>query len=413
LLAENLITLIARKKISELLNFEHPKGPIFDPKERTKPILMYIHIPFCEELCPYCSFHRVTLDRTLAKRYFEALRNEIRMYGDMGFKFDGIYVGGGTPTVLIEELIETLRLAKRNFSIKEISVETNPNHLTEENLRLLEEEGVKRLSVGVQSFDDSVLKSIKRYHKYGSGREIKEKLKSLSGMFHTLNIDMIFNFPNQTMESIRNDLKVIEETGVTQVTYYPLMVSAQTRKKIEETLGVVDYRKEKIFYTLILETLSKDFSPSTAWCFSKKEGMIDEYVVTYQQYAGLGSGSIGYIDGVAYANTFNIQRYIQKIERGEIPVEGVRRYKRREMIRYDFLMNLFGLRLDLGELDKRYGVSTKVKLLPEITFFKAIGAIKNDGKKISLTKRGLYYWVIMMREFFTGVNNFRDFLRNV
>jgi coproporphyrinogen III oxidase-like Fe-S oxidoreductase len=413
LLAENLITLIARKKISELLNFEHPKGPIFDPKERTKPILMYIHIPFCEELCPYCSFHRVTLDRTLAKRYFEALRNEIRMYGDMGFKFDAIYVGGGTPTVLIEELIETLRLAKRNFSIKEISVETNPNHLTEENLRLLEEEGVKRLSVGVQSFDDSVLKSIKRYHKYGSGREIKEQLKSLTGMFHTLNIDMIFNFPNQTMESIRNDLKVIEETGVTQVTYYPLMVSAQTRKKIEETLGVVDYRKEKIFYTLILETLSKDFSPSTAWCFSKKEGMIDEYVVTYQQYAGLGSGSIGYIDGVAYANTFNIQRYIQKIERGEIPVEGVRRYKRREMIRYDFLMNLFGLRLDLGELDKRYGVSTKVKLLPEITFFKAIGAIKNDGKKISLTKRGLYYWVIMMREFFTGVNNFRDFLRNL
>lgn len=413
MLAENLITSIARKKISELLNFEHPKGPIFDPKERTKPILMYMHIPFCEELCPYCSFHRVTLDRTLAKRYFEALRNEIRMYGDMGFKFDAIYVGGGTPTVLIEELIETLRLAKRNFSIKEISVETNPNHLTEENLRLLEEEGVKRLSVGVQSFDDSVLKSIKRYHKYGSGREIKEKLKSLTGMFHTLNIDMIFNFPNQTMESIRNDLKVIEETGVTQVTYYPLMVSAQTRKKIEETLGVVDYRKEKIFYTLILETLSKDFSPSTAWCFSKKEGMIDEYVVTYQQYAGLGSGSIGYIDGVAYANTFNIQRYIQKIERGEIPVEGVRRYKRREMIRYDFLMNLFGLRLDLGELDKRYGVSTKVKLLPEITFFKAIGAIKNDGKKISLTKRGLYYWVIMMREFFTGVNNFRDFLRNL
>jgi len=413
LLAENLITSIARKKISELLNFEHPKGPIFDPKERTKPILMYMHIPFCEELCPYCSFHRVTLDRTLAKRYFEALRNEIRMYGDMGFKFDAIYVGGGTPTVLIEELIETLRLAKRNFSIKEISVETNPNHLMEENLRLLEEEGVKRLSVGVQSFDDSVLKSIKRYHKYGSGREIKEKLKSLTGMFHTLNIDMIFNFPNQTMESIRNDLKVIEETGVTQVTYYPLMVSAQTRKKIEETLGVVDYRKEKIFYTLILETLSKDFSPSTAWCFSKKEGMIDEYVVTYQQYAGLGSGSIGYIDGVAYANTFNIQRYIQKIERGEIPVEGVRRYKRREMIRYDFLMNLFGLRLDLGELDKRYGVSTKVKLLPEITFFKAIGAIKNDGKKISLTKKGLYYWVIMMREFFTGVNNFRDFLRNL
>lgn len=413
MLAENLITSIARKKISELLNFEHPKGPIFDPKERTKPILMYMHIPFCEELCPYCSFHRVTLDRTLAKRYFEALRNEIRMYGDMGFKFDAIYVGGGTPTVLIEELIETLRLAKRNFSIKEISVETNPNHLTEENLRLLEEEGVKRLSVGVQSFDDSVLKSIKRYHKYGSGREIKEKLKSLTGMFHTLNIDMIFNFPNQTMESIRNDLKVIEETGVTQVTYYPLMVSAQTRKKIEETLGVVDYRKEKIFYTLILETLSKDFSPSTAWCFSKKEGMIDEYVVTYQQYAGLGSGSIGYIDGVAYANTFNIQRYIQKIERGEIPVEGVRRYKRREMIRYDFLMNLFGLRLDLGELDKRYGVSTKVKLLPEITFFKAIGAIKNDGKKISLTKKGLYYWVIMMREFFTGVNNFRDFLRNL
>ncbi|MCX7857998.1 MAG: coproporphyrinogen III oxidase family protein [Deltaproteobacteria bacterium] len=411
MLGDFIVTHVARRKIPKLLKFEYPKGSVFHKEKKRTPILMYIHVPFCEELCPYCSFHRFPFDKDLAKRYFYALRKEIFLYRDLGFKFDGVYVGGGTPTILIDELIETLNLTKKNFQIREISVETNPNHLNEKNLKLLLEVGVKRLSIGVQSFDDAILKSVERYHKYGSGEEIKEKIMAINGMFHTVNIDMIFNFPHQTVKSIENDLNIIRTIGVNQVTFYPLMISSYTRSKLEKKLGRVDFKRERKFYEIILRELEKDFFPATAWCFSKDEGMIDEYVVNYDEYAGLGCGSIGYVDGYAYANTFNISQYILKVEDGEIPISGIRHYKLRERVRYDFLMKLFGLKLDLDELDRKYGISSRKFLFLEIMLFTALGALRIKGSKLSLTRNGLYYWVIMMREFFTAVNNFRDFLR--
>ena len=131
--------------------------------------LLYLHVPFCEELCPYCSFNRVRLEAGLAARYFEGLRAEMRAYAGLGYRFDAAYVGGGTPTVLPAELGSVLRLARELWPIRSLSVETNPNHLTPEILRLLADCGVDRLSVGVQSFDDGLLASLHRLHRYGSG----------------------------------------------------------------------------------------------------------------------------------------------------------------------------------------------------------------------------------------------------
>lgn len=406
-----LISFIARKKISSLLQFERVENHRFDEKKERGPLMLYVHIPFCEELCPYCSFHRVPFNENLCRMYYSALRKEISIYKEMGFKFSGVYFGGGTPTVLIDELSETLNLIRESFLVEEISVETNPNHLTPEKMEILRALGVKRLSVGVQSFDDSILKSVKRFHKYGSGKEILERIKAVSDKFQTLNVDMIFNFPNQTLESLRKDLDCVIESKTSQVTYYPLMVSSRTLIEIEKTLGKMDPGKEKIFYETILETLSKDFFPSTAWCFSKKDGMIDEYVVNYEEYAGLGSGSIGYVDGYAYANTFNIHQYIASVEKGRLPISGRKKYTLKQRLQYDFLMKLFGLELDLSRIKRKYGAKGLLLLLPEITFFLSIGALRKRGNLLYLTRRGLYYWVIMMREFFTGVNNFRDFLR--
>ncbi|MCS7280284.1 MAG: coproporphyrinogen III oxidase family protein [Desulfobacterota bacterium] len=413
MIREFLITKVARAKIKRLLNFDFAKKVPFGEKKHRLPILMYVHVPFCEELCPYCSFHRFPLERETAKAYFSALRKEILLYRDLGFEFEGVYIGGGTPTVLIDELLETLRLIRSSFKVKEISCETNPNHLKDEYLKLLSGEGVKRLSVGVQSFDDQILKSVKRFHKYGSGKEIIERIYATTGYFQTLNVDMIFNFPNQTLKSLENDIRILNEIPVSQITYYPLMVSSMTRKSMEANLGKLDLRKEKLFYETILKGLSKEFFPATAWCFSKTTGMIDEYVVRYDEYAGLGSGSIGYIDGFAYANTFHLRKYIDGVKKGEIPVEGIRKYTRKERMQYDFLMKLFGLRLNLAELKKKYGRASMFLILPELFFFSALGALKFDRERISLTNCGLYFWVIMMREFFTGVNNFRDFLRNL
>ena len=411
-LAEKIITYVARKKNARCLQF-FPTMSLSIPKRAGNvPTGLYIHVPFCEELCPYCSFNRVEFQPGLAKRYFDALRKEILMYRDLGYNFKALYVGGGTPTISIEELASTIRLIRKTYGIIEISVETNPNHLTKTNTSLLKDLGVDRLSVGVQTFDNDLLKSLKRHYKYGSGEEIKERLKQTQGIFHTLNVDMIFNFPTQTRAMLEKDLSTIISLGVDQVTYYPLMSSTRTQEIMSKELGgVVDYSRGREFYTVVTDALSSFYRASTAWCFSRHDAVIDEYAVNFDEYAGLGSGSIGHLGRSAYANTFDIESYIEKVNRGILPITAKRDFTLQEMLSYDFLMKLFGLSLDIDSLNAKHGVNTYHYLWQEILFFRLVRGLNKRGNRLLLTKRGRYYWFLMMREFFIGVNNFRDYCR--
>ena len=450
MLIENFIANYARKKNENYLQFKPSETIIIPRNKGNVPTLLYIHVPFCEELCPYCSFNRVRFQEDLARAYFDALRKEIVMYKDLGYDFKALYAGGGTPTILIDELEKTVLLIREMFNITEISVETNPNHLTQDNINKLREMGVNRLSVGVQTFDDGLLKTIERYHKYGSGEDIKERLSYTQGNFQTLNVDMIFNFPTQSMEILEKDLSTIIELMVDQVTYYPLMVSSFTKDIMNKKLGTVDYDRGNEFYRKITEMLSPQYKASTAWCFSRKDKIfksgatqalissevfsshseregeaqsalqaegatqapvIDEYVVNYEEYAGLGSGSIGYLGGSAYANTFDIKEYIDKINRGSLPVIAIKNFSMKERLCYDLLMKLFGLSLDTQQLTQKHGVNAYRYLWSEILFFRLTGGIEKKDSMLMLTKKGQYYWVLMMREFFIGVNNFRDFCR--
>ncbi len=408
---EDFIARFARAQNARLLRFSSDASLALPRYKVNAPLLMYVHVPFCEELCPYCSFNRVVFSEDLARDYFEALRKEILMYQELGYQFSAVYVGGGTPTVLIDELVRTLELLRERFSITEISVETNPNHLTSANLQSLKGAGVNRLSVGVQSFDEQLLKAMERYHKYGSGKEISERLQSTQGMFDTLNVDMIFNFPLQTLSILEQDLNVLTDVKADQITYYPLMVSTSTQDIVKRKLGEMDYRREKRFYHKIVEMLTPHYQASTAWCFSRQATMIDEYVVTYDEYGGLGSGSFGYLCGCVYANTFDIAEYIGRIRAGELPLAARREFSLKERLRYDFLMKLFGIQLDLEKLREKWQRAIMRYLWKEILFFRMVGGLKRKGSLLRLTPRGQYYWVIMMREFFIAVNNFRDYCR--
>jgi menaquinone C8-methyltransferase len=408
---EGFLTYIARKRNADCLQFEPSHGFTVPPKQGHVPALLYVHIPFCEELCPYCSFNRIVFREGIARAYFGALRREIVMYSDRGYDFKALYVGGGTPTVLLDELSQTIGLVKKLYGIREISVETNPNHLTKDRVDTLRSLGVNRLSVGVQTFEDDLLKLVERYRKYGCGEEIADRLASVKGVFDTLNVDMIFNFPAQTPAALERDLAKLLEIDVDQITYYPLMVSAATRDTMGKKLGWVDYGRGNSFYQKIMEALSSQYHSSTAWCFSKRDTLIDEYVVSFDEYAGLGSGSIGYLGGSAYANTFDVEEYITRVNRGEFPAIGRKVFSIKERLRYDFLMKLFGMSLDLRELKSKHQVNAIRLLLPEICFFLVVGGIKKEGHLLTLTRKGQYYWIIMMREFFISVNNFRDFCR--
>ena len=378
--------------------------------------MLYVHVPFCERLCPYCSFNRFPFDEERARTYFASLREEMRMVADLGYDFESLYVGGGTPTILIDELADTVELARSLFHIGDVSSETNPNHLVPGYLEQLSQI-VQRLSVGVQNFDDGLLKQMDRYEKYGSGAEILERIQSVSGMFKTLNVDMIFNFPSQTEEMLLHDLEMVKQSGCTQTTFYPLMASPAVEESLKRTVGKVSYDREYRYYKLIDEGLTAPdatgrapFTHGSAWTFNAAQGsMIDEYVVDYEEYPAIGSGGLSYLDGTLYVNTFSLREYQQVIASGRMSVMGASHFSELDRMRYRFMMSLFGLRLDKHRWEQDFGRSVAASLPLEYRFMKLAGAFDvDDDEQITLTPKGRYLMVAMMRQFFIGVNSVRD-----
>ena len=204
MLTERLISTGVRVLGSRCLDLSASKTDVLPDPKPGEHYMLYAHVPFCERLCPYCSFNRFPFSEGKAHKYFANLRKEMMMLRDMGYDFESMYVGGGTPTILIDELVDTINLAKENFSISDVSSETNPNHLIEEYIEKLDGV-VDRLSVGVQSFDNGLLKQMDRYDKYGSAEQILERVRNVADakVFKSLNVDMMYNFPAQTEEMLR------------------------------------------------------------------------------------------------------------------------------------------------------------------------------------------------------------------
>ena len=373
---------------------------------------LYVHVPFCERLCLYCSFNRFLFQEDRARVYFAHLRDEMRMVSKLGYDFSSLYIGGGTPTILVDELVETIDLAKELFSIEEVSSETSPNHLTEQ---VVEQLGgrVQRMSVGIQSFDDTLLKQMDRYDKYGSGEELFERLMRTRGWFHSLNVDMIFNFPSQTEASLRRDVELIRASGCNQTTFYPLMASPESAESLASAVGKIDYLREGDYHHMIGDVLCDGgaFEASSAWTYSReKGGMIDEYIVDTPEYVGIGSGAQSFLDGRLYGNTFSLSEYAEAVESGRMSVATAgRTYGWHDKMRYQFVVDLFGLRLDKRRFREQFGVSVDLGLLGEMTFMRAVGAFdRDDAECLTLTRKGRYLLVVMMREMLAMSNQHRD-----
>jgi coproporphyrinogen III oxidase-like Fe-S oxidoreductase len=411
-----LIGRLARRIFRDAMRFTAPPQAVPLPAPAPgRHYLLYLHVPYCVTLCPFCSFHRIRFEREDADSYFDCLREDIRRATAAGFRFDEVYVGGGTPTVLPDELFETLRLVRNLHPVDSVSVETNPDDLARDKVLALRDAGVDRLSVGVQSFDDTLLKEMQRYEKYGSGADIRRRLERARGSFPTLNVDMIFNFPHQDEGSIRRDLDIlVDDLGADQVSWYPLMPAEGTKQSIRRHLGDLGYAREREMYELIAERmLSAGYRRNSAWCFSRSGGMADEYIADREEYLGLGSGAFSYLGGTLYSSTFSIPRYKARIGDGESGIERYRALSDREQKRYYLLMQLFGGSLDLAATEERFDGRFRRSLLREIALFETLGAVRESDEQLVLTEYGCYVWVVLMREFFAALNNLRDEMRAV
>ena len=408
MLIEHLLRYCATRTTQHYLAFKPGLSCAPLLPDKSKKYLLYIHIPFCAHLCPYCSFVRIKFEPLLVARYFEVLKKEIKTYFSLGYQFDSIYVGGGTPTIWPEKLVEILSLAKSLWPIRQISTETNPDHLVPDILQKLKDVGVNRLSVGIQSFSNDILTSVHRSKQCGSSEDIKQRLASIKGMFDTLNVDMIFNFPNQTMEMLAEDIKALKALNVDQVTYYPLMISNFKKKEIEKECGKGHNLHERQAYDFIVDQLAGQYRCESVWCFSKQAELIDEYIVSHDEYIGVGPGSWGYIKGAVYHNTFSVQDYIQRGESDQSPITACRDFSKRDRMRYMFMLALIAGSASLSDIKNKVGNHFWLFLGGELLFLLLMGALVVRDGKLVLTRKGRYYWVILMGTLFSVVGDYRN-----
>lgn len=425
-----------------------------------KPTMLYIHIPFCHTFCPYCSFHKYLYDENLATAYFEALRAELQIIKDKGFDFGTVVVGGGTTLINESELLKTLELCKKLFGIKEISCESDPSHIEPAHLERFRGL-ITRLSCGVQSFDDEILRKIGRYEKFGSSAILQEKLAKACGILPTLSIDLIFNFPNQTKEQLLRDIAIAKSIGAQQITTYPLMRSNLTKSRIESALGGAMQDNELEFYKIICAEFS-EYKRNNAWGFSKVLGkhsegnrgekcfenrkenhegnqevqastLNDEYVSANHQYLGAGSGAFSFIGGRLFVNAFNLKDYCESVAKKRNANIAYADFTRVDILRYLFLCEIFSGRLDIGEFNASNECDLERDLRLEIAGLKTCGAIeikKDFGKEhskhnareirgnrdfkkmLQCTEFGCYVCVVLMKEFYAGMDLVRAVFRD-
>ncbi|GAA5187018.1 coproporphyrinogen III oxidase family protein [Ferrimonas gelatinilytica] len=381
---------------------------------------LYMHVPFCHTLCSFCTFHRFLFKEEKARTYFASLRQEMQMAKALGYDFEELYIGGGTTTVLVDELARTIELAKTLFpSIKQVSCESDPLHLT--SLEFTQLHGlVDRLSVGVQSFDRDILARTDRLGKFGEPAVVFEKLQRAKENFPILNVDMIFGFEGQTPDVLAQDMATLKRLDPRQITTYPLMVSDLTRRHAASKIGskaqlaneAQDIRED---YALILNSLSGQYEQLTAWSFGKSnaEGF-DEYVVNADDYLGLGSGSFSFLHDNLYVNSFSLRRYNEKIADGRMGVESSKHYSKKAVMQYRFLLQVFGGRLSKRYFEEQFGSNLYTSLPKEMAFMHGIGGVEKcsyDPDKLQATPNGLMMGLLMMKNFYTGMDNVRAQLR--
>lgn len=376
--------------------------------------LLYAHIPFCKTLCSYCTFHRFLFKEHKAREYFINLRKEMDYVKALGYDFTSMYIGGGTTTILEDELIRTIEHARTLFpGIKEVSCETDPLQIATPTFRNLKGL-VDRMSIGVQSFNDDILKMTERYDKFGSGALIYERLQEALELFPTTNVDMIFGFRGQNLEMLQRDMDLLVELNPRQITTYPLMVTSQTRKSVKQTIAAKGIELADQ-YAVIMNTLGNHYRQLTSWTFGRThdEGF-DEYVVDHDEYLGVGSGAFSFLGSSLYVNTFSLRRYNERIKAGMTGVERRRNFDKHAVLQYRLLLGLFSARLSHKYFREVHGVDLDKALFKEMLGLRIAGAIKDnpeDPDNLIVTDAGKFLGLVMMKAFYSGMDNVRAELR--
>ena len=281
-----------------------------------KKIGVYIHIPFCKQRCYYCDFISFAKLERLQKEYFKILKEEIGKFFDNNqYEISTIYIGGGTPSFVdakfIKEVLE--QIPNRNIA-EEITIEINPGTASFEKLKLYKEIGINRLSIGLQSTQDRLLKQIGRIHNFEDFLNTYNIAKEVG--FDNINVDLMIGLPKQSIQDIKQSLQIVTDLKPKHISVYSLIVEENTKlaKMVEnKELKLPDEELERNMYWYVKDFLElKEYKHYEISNFAKKgyESKHNLNCWNQEEYIGFGLAAHSYIDNVRFSNTDDFTQYI-------------------------------------------------------------------------------------------------------
>ena len=363
---------------------------------QTKPTSAYVHIPFCTQICYYCDFSKVFIKNQPVDSYLEHLIEEYDSYDIK--KLRTLYIGGGTPTALsapqlaflLEKLTDKLDLSY----LEELTIEANPGDLDQEKIAVLKDSPVNRVSLGVQTFNDRMLKQIGRSH---LEKDIYENIANLKKAgFDNISIDLIYALPKQTMEDVKINVAKAIALDIPHMSLYSLILENHTVFMNRMRRGKLPLPKEdleaEMFDYIIAELEKAGFEHYEISNFSKP-GFESRHNLMYwdnAEYYGIGAGASGYVDGVRYKNHGPIRHYLQAVEAGNARVQEEVLTLKEKMEEEMFL----GLRKKSGvskkHFEEKFGLSFEDQYGAVVSELTEQGLLVPDKDIVRMTKQGLF-----------------------
>jgi len=369
------------------------------PLERTS---VYLHVPFCRNCCPYCPYTKVAYNEALVEPYTQAALAEVDWWADRvgPAEITSVYIGGGTPTLALSSVSQILQRIRDRFHLSgDICIETNPADVGDETIQRLQDAGVALISLGVQSFQRKNLAMIGRHYE----PIVAEHALSLlaASDFSSINADIMFALPGQTVEEVTTDLSRAAQLGADQITTYPLFTFPYT--SVGEYLRLKTVRmpglhlRRSHYLGISQWCASHDFERVSVWGF--KRGAVPRYSsVTRDGYIGFGPGAGSHLPDGFVLNTFDLSTWIEAAQKGKTTI-ALRMPFAGEMSGWWWLYwRFYDTRIRLREVDLALGKDAS-KARRWLQVIEQAGlAVQRDGV-LELTDPGAF-WLHLAQNYF-------------
>ncbi|MGM0212555.1 radical SAM family heme chaperone HemW [Enterococcus sp. AZ109] len=366
----------------------------------TEDISAYIHIPFCEHICYYCDFNKVFIEGQPVDEYIEALLKEAQLLqtSHPAASSKTLYVGGGTPTSLNPQQLDRLLGGLRRvmpFSQGEFTVEANPGDLTAEKLDVMKTYGVNRLSMGVQTFDNRLLKKIGRKH---TAEDVYQTIALLEEKdFSNVSIDLIYALPGQSLESFRDTVERALALDLPHYSLYSLILENKTMFMNWVRRGKLELPDQEVEAQMFLETIeAMEKAGRHQYEVSNfaKPGFESQHNLVYwnnENYYGIGAGASGYLGNRRYKNHGPIQHYLKPLRENKLPVIEEEQLTRKAQIEEEMFLGLRKLAgVDKQKFKQKFNCSLEDIYRAKIDDLVANELLKETPKALQLTQKGLF-----------------------